>query len=205
MKRYLSSIIYIAIVLIFLFSCRHERSAQYYFSLAISEFKSEDYSNAIRLFSKAIEKDSTYGNAYFMRAQVLVLLQADKHSICENLEKARNYGYVEAEGVFAKYCNEIPIDKFNRLKSTIDSLIVSNPEWYEGYFERADLYFDIQQFTDAIEDYTRVLEIIEHPMAYYNRGLCYIQMGMKQEGCRDINKSAELGYSVTKELLEFCN
>jgi tetratricopeptide (TPR) repeat protein len=89
MKKYSSKIIYGAIFLIF-FSCEQEKSAQYYFSLAVKEFKSEDYHKAFELFSKAIEHDSTFGHAYFMRAQILGLLQADKDSICENLKKLRN-------------------------------------------------------------------------------------------------------------------
>jgi tetratricopeptide (TPR) repeat protein len=201
MKKYSSKIIYGAIVLIF-FSCEQEKSAQYYFSLAVKEFKSEDYHKAFELFSKAIEHDSTFGHAYFMRAQILGLLQADKDSICENLKKAEEYGYPEAKEVFEKYCKEIPIDEFNKLKARFDSYIESNPDRFEGYFNRANLYFDIQKFENAIDDYSSVIERNEYPVAYYNRGLCYLQLGLKQEGCNDIKKSAELGYVVTKELLE---
>lgn len=204
MKKYLSRIIYITIALLF-FSCEQEKSAQYYFSLAVNEFKSEEYHKSFEHFSKAIEKDSTYGHAYFMRAQILGLFQASKDSICEDLKKAEEYGHPEAKEVLEKYCIEIPIDEFNKQKASFDSYIELNPERYEGYFDRADLYFDIQKFKNAIEDYTRVIEIKEIPVAYYNRGLCYMQLGMKQEGCKDIKKSAELGYSVKKELLELCN
>ena len=204
MKEYLSKIIYITIVLL-LFSCGQEKNANYYFSLAVNEFKSEEYHKAFELFSKAIEKDSTYGHAYFMRAQILGLLQAGKDSICDDLKKAEEYGHPEVKEVLEKFCIEIPIDEFNKQKARFDFYIESNPERYEGYFDRADLYFDIQKFENAIEDYTRVIEIKEYPMAYYNRGLCYMQLGMKQDGCKDINKSAELGYSVKKELLELCN
>lgn len=204
MKKYLSRIIYITIILIF-FSCGQEKSSRYYFSLAVNEFKSEEYNNAFELFSKAIEKDSTNAYAYFMRAQVLGILQASKDSICKDLKKAKEYGHPEAKEVLGKYCIDIPIDEFNKQKASFDSYIESNPERFEGYFDRADLYFDIQKFEDAIEDYTKVIEIKEHSMAYYNRGLCYIQLGMKQEGCKDIKKAAELGYKVKKELLELCD
>jgi len=159
MKEYLSKIIYITIVLL-LFSCGQEKNANYYFSLAVNEFKSEEYHKAFELFSKAIEKDSTYGHAYFMRAQILGLLQAGKDSICDDLKKAEEYGHPEVKEVLEKFCIEIPIDEFNKQKARFDFYIESNPERYEGYFDRADLYFDIQKFENAIEDYTSVKSIV---------------------------------------------
>jgi len=203
MKKYSSKIIFIGIIL-FINSCEQKKSAQYYFSLAVEELKSESYQKASELFSKAIAQDSTYGQAYFMKAQVLGLLQGDKDSICENLKKANKFGYPEAKEVIEKYCTEITVSEFNRLKANYDSYIESYPERYEGYFKRGDLYFDMKEFDKAVIDYSSVIERVEHPTAYYNRALCYLHLGRKKEACEDIRKSAKLGYNVSKDLMELC-
>lgn len=206
MKKHLNKFIHLTIAFIlFCFSCSPEKSPQHYFSLAVNELKTEKYDNAYEFFSKAIELDSTYGQAYFMRAQVLGLLQASKDSICEDLKIAEELGYKEAKEVREQYCREIPIQEFNKLKTNFDSYIETNPDRFEGYYDRANLFFDIGEYKKAIEDYSRAIRRQEYPVIYYNRGLCYIQLGMKQEGCRDLRKSAELGYAVTREQLEFCN
>ena len=91
----------------------------------------------------------------------------------------------------------------NRLK--LDSIIILNPNHYKGYLDRANFYFDIGEFQNAIDDYTKVIKLSEYPLAYYNRGLSYFNLGMKKKGCIDINESARLGYPVKKELADFCN
>ncbi|MCK9401029.1 MAG: tetratricopeptide repeat protein [Bacteroidales bacterium] len=206
MKEYINNTSWAtALVFLLCIGCKQEKSSQFYYSQAVKEFKEEKYNEAYNSFTKAIEQDTTYGQAYFMRAQVLGLLNASKDSICENLSKADELGYKEAKEVMEKYCKVIPSEEFNRLKLNFDEFIRKNPDRFEGYYDRANLYFDAGNFQNAIIDYNKAIEKKEYPVAYYNRGLCYIKLGMKDDGCKDIRKSVELGYAVEKGVLEFCN
>lgn len=205
MRKFLNSNYRLIIVLIlFSYSCSREKSAQQYFILATNEFKANEINNAFKHFSRAIELDSTFSEAYFMRAQVLGLMQASKDSICKDINKAAALGNNEAIRTSEIFCQTIPIAEFNRKKAICDSIINSAPHRHEGYQKRANLYFDNGDFRSAIEDYNRVIERHELPVAFYNRGLCYIQLGMKEKGCMDIVKSSRLGFEVRKGMLEIC-
>ena len=192
------------LLILALISCNADKDRFHYYSLAEAEFKSENYQEAINFLSIALDKDSTFANAYFFRANILVLLQVNRDSICLDLSKAQKFGHPEAAHVLQTYCTESNKEELARRMAELDSFIASAPLNYEGYFDRADLYFDHQMFVQAIEDYSKVIELDNHPTAYFNRGLCFIQIGKKQEGCADIKHSAEMGYKVEEGILSFC-
>jgi tetratricopeptide (TPR) repeat protein len=206
MKRLINRKIQIAsLFLILIISCNQEKTSQYYNGLAVKELKEGRYQEAYTSFSRVIELDSINGQAYYMRAQVLGLLNGSKDSICYNLSKAVELGFKEAIKVKEKFCSEIPKEEFDSLKNELDRFINENPKKFEGFYNRANMYFDVGNFENAIMDYNQAIDLQEYPVAYYNRGICYIRIGKKEEGCKDIKKSALLGYNVKQELLDFCN
>lgn len=77
--------------------------------------------------------------------------------------KANEYGHPEAQEIIDSYCRKISLDEFNFLLENINLYIKANPDRPEGYFERANFYFDNQRFEQAIEDYTRGLVFIQYP------------------------------------------
>lgn len=203
MKEFLNRLSSLFLILT-LISCTEDKDRFHFYSLAEAEFKSENYQEAINFLSIALDKDSTFANAYFFRANILVLLQVNRDSICLDLSKAQKFGHPEAAQVIQTYCSESNKSELNRRMAQLDSIIESTPLNYEGYIDRADLYFDHQMFVQAIDDYSKVIELNNHPTAFFNRGLCFIQIGKKQDGCADIKKSAELGYKVEVGILSFC-
>ena len=66
MKNFSASMIFI-IITIFLFGC--EKTSKDYYSDGLQKIESKEYSEAIELFSKAIEADSTNIEAYLARGE----------------------------------------------------------------------------------------------------------------------------------------
>jgi tetratricopeptide (TPR) repeat protein len=64
-----------------------------------------NYSKAIKDFSKAIKLKSDYAEAYYNRGVTHVILDDIKKS-CEDLHKAKELGFEEANALIERYCNK---------------------------------------------------------------------------------------------------
>lgn len=71
------------------------------------------------------------------------------------------------------------------------------------YRKRADAYFHRSMYSEAISDYSIVLKKHpEHPIAFNNRGMSLYHVGDKSEGCKDLQKAHDLGYSQSYLILK---
>ena len=130
----------------------------------------EDFKNAIKYFTRAIELDSTYKSAYFNRG------------LCYfNQQK-----YLEAITDYTKTINLVPNDSktyFNRglcydqLKKFCEAVgdfnqsIKINPNFVFAYYNRGDAFAKMGNYPEAIADYTKAIDLDPTLMeAYYNRG-----------------------------------
>ncbi|WP_146216365.1 hypothetical protein [Arenibacter sp. ARW7G5Y1] len=79
--------------------------------------------------------------------------------------------------------------------------------WDKVYFGKGFCETKIGNFQSAVESYEKVF--IHNPkdeLAHFNVGLVKIALGRKNEGCLNLSKSGELGYSDAYEIIaEHCN
>lgn len=81
----------------------------------------------------------------------------------------------------------------------------------ELYTKRAGTFFQVGDFENAINDYTKVLELNSENQStiYFMRGLCktLLKKEDKKGACLDIKKAIDLGYDVSNlnGLDEYCN
>ena len=62
------------------------------------------------------------------------------------------------------------------------------------YYDRGNIRLAAQEYQEAIDDYTRCLELNANVAeAYYNRGLARVKAGQQEEGVADLGKAGELG------------
>lgn len=70
-----------------------------------------------------------------------------------------------------------------------------------AYYNRGNLYYNLNQYDEAIADYSETINLFEKAggtkskifeNAYYNRGLCYYHQGKYQEAINDYTKAIEL-------------
>ena len=185
-------------------TCAQDAKSKKLYKIAIKKANQTKYTEAIGNLDLAIKIDSTYAEAYYLRAKLSVELGKNLDEICNDLSKAAQYGHSESKIAYEQYCKVIPEDEFNSLLQEFNTYIEKYPNRMEGYYDRANLYFDSRQYKKAIEDYNRVIEISQYPVAYYNRGICYINLNERSKGCQDILKAKELEYNVSNEVIKGC-
>ncbi|MCX7636725.1 MAG: tetratricopeptide repeat protein, partial [Cyclobacteriaceae bacterium] len=63
-----------------------------------------------------------------------------------------------------------------------------------------------KKYTEAIPDYTKVISLDpSHAGAYYERGICYLNLGNQAEGCNDLRQAMQLGYQRAQNALrQYC-
>jgi tetratricopeptide (TPR) repeat protein len=74
-----------------------------------------------------------------------------------------------------------------------DCIIEIDPEDASAYSNRGNAYSSLNQFQDAIKNYTKAIEIDpEYASAYSNRGLAYSDLNQFQEAIKDYTKAVEI-------------
>ena len=71
------------------------------------------------------------------------------------------------------------------------------------YNLRANTNYVLENYADAIEDYTKAIELNpKYDIAYYYRGLSKIKVGKSSEACLDLRKAGDLGYQDAFEAIK---
>lgn len=79
------------------------------------------------------------------------------------------------------------------LTSSIGSGKLSGDELAEDLRKRAETYAKLSEYTRAIADYDRVIELMpDRPSVYYHRGLAFEEMGRHQRAGADYRKAKAL-------------
>lgn len=96
---------------------------------------------------------------------------------------------------------------YSRAEQGLNNSIELNPNYSLAHYNKANIMVQSQRFREAIDSYTKVLNIDENlAQAYYNRGLTLIYLKEIERGCLDISKSGQLGiseaYNVIKRYCE---
>jgi tetratricopeptide (TPR) repeat protein len=66
----------------------------------------------------------------------------------------------------------------------------------EDYFNRGYAHTKKGEHNEAIEDYTKSIELNPRPAAYNNRGLAYKGLGQYEEAIQDFNQAIDLYSSL---------
>lgn len=82
-----------------------------------------------------------------------------------------------------------------------------NPDYALAYNNRAWAKAELKNYKAAIKDYNNAIRIDSKlAVAYCNRGIAKVLFGKKEDGCKDISKSGELGYEKAYEYIKtLCN
>lgn len=164
--------------------------------------KLRDYKEAIEDYSKAIELDSTYIDAYFNRGLA-------KFNIKEYQKSAEDY--VKVIQLKPDYTNayfNLGAAKAN-LEANAEALanftkvIELDPKYVNAYMNRAFVYNKMKDYSKAIADYEKIIELEpNNTMAYFNAGVLYLQTGQKDKGCNNLVKAKGLGYNQANGIIQ---
>ncbi|MBP5210940.1 MAG: tetratricopeptide repeat protein [Bacteroidales bacterium] len=178
------------------------RSADNLFSKALVETHLNQFNTAMACYEEALEKDPTNAYIYLNKG----VLQADMTTFISSMDNSMRVLSLNAD----TYTNTRVRDNSQRVydySASIEDLKAAesfDPDYPYTYYNLGNLYCLSNNMLEAIEQYTKALELYPYiPEAYYNRGLVLIYLQDKEKGCIDISVAGELGiteaYSVIKK------
>ncbi|MDO4755604.1 MAG: tetratricopeptide repeat protein [Parabacteroides sp.] len=192
-----------------------------YFGRALDYMLVQDFTEAIKDYSRAIDLDQDFAMAYFNRAIVRYkqLEYNMSHQVQEdfetkNMNLTMNFGKTPTTVVRKPSTNDPKSAALKDQKRAYEHEMISrdydmviklNPGFIYAYLNRGNLRCAQRDFLAAIEDYTEAIHRDpDFAEAYYNRGLARLSQGYANEGIADLSKAGELGivnaYSIIKRM-----
>lgn len=167
-----------------------------YFVRAIHYSLVQDFDNAIKDFSSAIQLKND-ALAYFCRAE-LRKKQLEVSVANIKTEEGKNKA------------TSLAIDKmlsvdYEMVLRDYDKAIELSAEFVFAHYNRANILIQLKDYNAAIAYYTNAIRInTNFAEAYFNRGLTYIYLGDTDRGIADLSKAGELGiydaYNLIKKV-----
>lgn len=146
-----------------------KKTPQTYFSIGEQFLNKKKYKSAISNFSKAIELDSNYIEAYQKRALAKDNIgdfegsKEDYNQYITLLEKQNKDEYeknkYEINNLIDKIRTKIFNKKYNEAIADSNNIIETYPTYSNGYTIRADTYFSMQKYNQALDDYKKALSL----------------------------------------------
>lgn len=161
-------------------------------------YLTQDFPSAIDDYTQAVLIDDLFFPAYFNRALVRY----------KQLEYRKNEARMSREaGASAVASDEVKAVDYELVKSDLNKVIELVPDFAFAYYNRGNIYSQLNDYHAAIADYDKALSLNpDMAEAYYNRGLTLIFLGNNKQGIADLSKAGELGlfsaYNIIKRFTE---
>lgn len=166
----------------------------HYYARATDFYLVQDFDNALSDLDAAIECDSTFFPAYFMRALIHY----------KQLEYRKRDTEAEYEmKVDNNSQQQVRVLDYAAIRRDLDEVIRLAPDFTYAYYNRGNILAVMKDYHAALVDYNKAIELDSRfSDAYYNRGLTNVFLGNNRQGIQDLSKAGELGifsaYSVIK-------
>jgi len=203
MKRYSCSSILIAFSLCYFSSLTGFAQSSDKVNTAATHLLREEYSEAEELLTKALKENPKNEDALFYRAKCYYGLKRLKDALsdCNELLKINT---INAEGYYLRALCKTALNSFQTAEKDYTDAIILKPEEEHFYAARGQNYFLMGDYDHAINDYTLAIQKNDSEGKYfYKRGITLYIISSKEMDCRDLVKSAELGYAEAFEILKF--
>ncbi len=191
--------------------------ANAYFGRGIDFMLVQDFSEALKDFTKVVEIDPDFVMAYFNRA--VVRYKQLEYTMSQLTEEASNISVMSMNLQTGKLNASPSLNDVNATKikdnsrayeheqivRDYDTVIKLNPDFVYAYFNRGNLRCAQRDFRAAILDYDEAIQRDpDFAEAYFNRGLARLSQGDANRGIADLSKAGELGiinaYSIIKRM-----
>lgn len=199
---------------------RNPNNVDAYFGRALDFTLVQDFTEALKDYTKAIELDPDFAMAYFNRAVVrykqldynmsqAANSQDDFSAMSMNLKMGKNPAVVRnpitADPTSAALKEKNRAYEHELITRDYDMVIKLNSGFVYAYFNRGNLRCAQRDFRAAIQDYSEAIQRDpEFAEAYFNRGLARLSQGDANRGIADLSKAGELGiinaYSIIKRM-----
>lgn len=183
--------------------------AQIYNNRGFGRMNLGDYKGAIEDFNQAIKLDPSVYLFYFNRAYVRTKLGDYKGAIedlNQELRNASNLGksmfyFIRGIALIGINDNNGAIEEFSQVINP--NFMPSATGASEAYVARGMVYLNLEDKQRADKDFNQALRLLPNlAQAYYNRGIFYKYLGVKQEAVDNLQKAAAL-FSAQEKTVEY--
>ncbi len=172
----------------------HTPRAIDYFGRAMDFMTLHNYKSAITDLDRAIELTPDFTMAYFLRA-----IARYKNTQVANLSPDEENN----KSMSAQLSNQKAKMAVAEIINDIDQTIKLSPRMAQAYYNKGNIYVNLQDYTSALSAYSKAIELKpDFGEAYYNRGYVYLKLGNKDAGVADLSKAGELGIIPSYNLLK---
>lgn len=156
-------------------------------------FSVGQYAKAIDAFSRAINLNPVFSEAYLHRGNSLKMAGDSKAAVADfktaiQLNKKLSTTSIDRGG--ADYRQ---FGKYSEMMSALDKVARDNPKSTAVYLKRASAYARMGNYRQAVEDCTKALSIDDKLVEAYNdRALAYGQLNEDKNAIADLSKAISL-------------
>lgn len=148
------------------------------------------YNKAFQDFTKAIEINPAYVEAYWGRAQVRSGRKENERAIMEDYDKAVKADPGNAEVYYMRGDTYFSNGKIDSAFADYNKAIEIKPKYAEALVNRGSIYEKKGDAVRAFQDYDRAVEADpQYSLAYTVRGEAYEKKGDKQRAIADFRKA----------------
>lgn len=175
---------------------------QDYFDRGKLKGNSKDLRGAISDFTKAIEINPSFKEAYSFRGASKNDLRDFKGAI-EDYSIAIKIDPTDASIFNMRGIAKASLSDYQGVVEDFDKALELEPEVALFYFLRGTAKIQVEDFIAASEDFTIVIQFEpDNMMAYYNRAIAYLASGDYINAFFDLTKAGEMGYSDAFEFIK---
>ncbi len=171
----------------------------------------QDYENALRDMTRALEINPDMLLARFARA-VIRAKQVEYDRLQSEPMMVDRGSDVELPSKKDELPGKIRLPEidtrsidYDEILREYETIIRLNPEFIYAWYNRAEIFSLEKDYRAAISDYTKAIELEPRfAEAYFNRGISRLSIGETEAGLDDLRKAGELGiiqsYSIIKRM-----
>ena len=168
----------------------------------LKEGTAGSFDEASSLFSKAIEADSKYVEAYYNRGLVR-FYRADYQGAQSDLNKAIELDPKDPMAYISRGICWIASMNYIQGMADLNKAIEVAPNDYRGYGARALVYMNAGNAILALQDTNKVVSLNPKlPDGYFARAICNIALGNAMTVEKDIKKGSDLGGAPPPQLTQ---
>lgn len=182
------------------------KNAETYSNRGVTKAKMNNFEDAIEDFNKALSFDSTMTKAHSNKGSAYFKLGKMKPAI-KSFNKAIALDPDYAEAYANRGSAYTSLGQYEQALNDFTRAVQLRPDYVMGYMNRAILYQSkLNNYEEAIKNCNKIVELDpKNKHAYYIRGMSNINIGNKENGCKDLQMSLKLGYKgAAKDIEKHC-
>lgn len=153
-------------------------------------------------FNKAIELDSNYRDAYFNKGVASANMNLYNESIMA-FKKCLTFNPEDHEAYFNIGVNYSNARELDSALAYYNKTVEIKNDYVMGYLGRGSIYEKKKQYKDGLVNFLKALELDPNePKAYYNSGVMYLYLNNREEACKYLNKSYNLGFKSAQNVIQ---